>query len=173
MWSSRPLGAEDVAMRSTAGHVVSNGSRMPSTDESLEPESPRFRRQVVAEPGDIDELDHVSNITYVRWLQLAATGHSAAVGWDSAAYRALGSVFVVRRHEIDYRAPAYAGDRIELCTWVESWRTASSVRRTDITRLDDGALLASAATQWALVSFDGGRPRRIPDELRRAFVKPL
>jgi hypothetical protein len=69
----------------------------------------RFELELVAGPGDIDELGHVSNITYVSWLQLAATEHSSAVGWDHAAYRALGSVFVVKRHEIDYRVPAYDG----------------------------------------------------------------
>ncbi|HWM84673.1 MAG TPA: thioesterase family protein [Kofleriaceae bacterium] len=138
----------------------------------MPPEPPRFRRELVAQPADIDELGHVSNITYVRWLQLVATEHSAAGGWDQAAYRTLGAVFVVRRHEIDYRAPAYQGDRIQLCTWVEWWRTASTLRRTEITRLSDGALLASAATLWALVSFESGRPRRIPDELRRPFSPP-
>ncbi len=134
------------------------------------PEPPRFRREIVAGPEDIDELGHVSNITYVRWLQLVATDHSAAVGWDHAAYRRLGAVFVVRRHEIDYHTPAYAGDRIQLCTWVDWWRIASTSRRTEIIRLPDGVLLASAATLWALVAFDSGRPRRIPEELRRLFV---
>ena len=129
----------------------------------------RFELELVAGPGDIDELGHVSNITYVSWLQLAATEHSSAVGWDHAAYRALGSVFVVKRHEIDYRVPAYDGDRIVLRTWVEWWRTASSQRRTEIARVSDGVILASAATLWALVGLDSGRPRRIPDELRRAF----
>jgi acyl-CoA thioester hydrolase len=140
-------------------------------DQASAPAAPpaRFRLELVARPEDIDELGHVSNITYVRWLQLVATEHSSALGWTSEAYRELGSVFVVRRHEIDYRAPAYAGERLELSTWVEWWRTASSLRRTEITRLSDGALLASAATLWALVSFEGGRPRRIPDHLRRAF----
>jgi acyl-CoA thioester hydrolase len=131
--------------------------------------SPRFVSEIVAEPSDIDELNHVSNIAYVRWLQVVATEHSAAVGWDGAAYRALGAVFVIRRHEIDYRAPAYAGERIQLCTWVEWWRTASSLRRTEMARLSDGALLASAATLWAFVAMDSGRPRRIPEDLRRAF----
>ncbi len=129
----------------------------------------RFELELVAGPGDIDELGHVSNITYVSWLQLAATEHSTAVGWDHAAYVALGSVFVVKRHEIDYRAPAYDGDRIVLRTWVEWWRMASSQRRTEIARVTDGVVLASAATLWALVGLDSGRPRRIPDELRRAF----
>ena len=78
---------------------------------------PRFRLEVVAEPGDIDRLGHVSNITYVRWIQEVAEAHSASVGWDHAAYVRLGAVFVVRRHEIDYRASALAGDRVVLTTW--------------------------------------------------------
>lgn len=131
------------------------------------PEAPRHRLELVAEPEDIDELGHVSNITYVRWIQLAATAHSAALGWDHAAYRRLGAVFVVKRHEIEYRAPALAGDRIQICTWVDWWRTASTMRRTEITR--DSTLLASSATVWALVAIDSGRPTRIPDQLRRPF----
>jgi acyl-CoA thioester hydrolase len=74
----------------------------PAQPENLE--APRHRRELVAQPEDIDELGHVSNITYVRWIQLAATEHSAALGWDTAAYRRLGAVFVVKRHEIEYRA---------------------------------------------------------------------
>ena len=131
--------------------------------------APRFRQELVAGPEHIDVLGHVSNIAYVAWLQAVAEAHSAAEGWDHAAYRALGAVFVVRRHEIDYRAPAFAGERIALVTWVEWWRAASTLRRTEITRVADGALVASAATTWALVSIDGGRPRRIPDELSRPF----
>jgi acyl-CoA thioester hydrolase len=139
----------------------------PAQPENLE--APRYRRELVARPEDIDELGHVSNITYVRWIQLAATEHSAALGWDTAAYRRLGAVFVVKRHEIEYRASAYADDRIELCTWVEWWRTASTMRRTEITRVTDRAVLVSSSTVWALVAFEGGRPRRIPDELRLPF----
>lgn len=136
------------------------------------PEAPRHHLELVAQPEDIDELGHVSNITYVRWIQLAATAHSAALGWDHAAYRRLGAVFVVKRHEIEYRAPAFAGERIQLCTWVDWWRTASTMRRTEITREGTrgvATLLASSSTVWALVALDSGRPTRIPEELRRPF----
>jgi acyl-CoA thioester hydrolase len=130
--------------------------------------SPRFQSELVAGPSHIDLLGHVSNIVYVEWLQAVAAAHSAAVGWDQAAYRELGAVFVVRRHEIDYRAPAFAGDRILLETWVEWWRPASSLRRTTVRRAD-GALLAEAATTWAFVGITDGRPRRIPPEVSAAF----
>lgn len=126
-----------------------------------------FRLEVVASPDDVDELGHVSNLVYLRWVLDAARAHSRAVGWDFDAYRRLGAVWVVRHHEIDYLQPAFGGDRLQIVTWVESWAAASSVRRTRIER--DGRELAHAATQWVFVALDGGRPRRIPAEMRNAF----
>ena len=131
--------------------------------------SPVYRIELVASPDEVDELNHVSNLVYLRWVLRAAHAHSSAVGYDYPQYRDLGAVFVVRRHEIDYLSPAYAGDRIALTTWVESWRGASSVRKTAISR-DDGVELARASTLWAMVSVDGGRLTRIPAELKAAFA---
>jgi acyl-CoA thioester hydrolase len=129
------------------------------------------RLEVTAAPDDVDMLGHVSNLVFVRWVQEAAAAHSGAAGWDLEAYKRLGTVFVVRRHEIDYLAPAFAGDRVALATWVESWEAASSIRRTSITRAHDGRELARAATTWVFVSLDSGRPRRIPPEVRDAFAR--
>ena len=98
------------------------------------PASPEFHQQMVAPSSDVDELGHVSNIAYVRWIQEVAKAHSAAVGLDHAAYVRLGAVFVVRRHDIEYLAPAYGGDAIRLTTWIAKWGAATSERRT---RIDD------------------------------------
>ena len=133
------------------------------------PVSPPYRREVVAQPADIDELAHVSNLVYLRWVLEVAQAHSEAVGLDMAAYRDLGSVFVVRRHEIEYLRSAVARDRVILETWVESWRGASSVRRTRIVRAEDEVELARAATLWAFVALDSGRPERIPAAVRERF----
>jgi acyl-CoA thioester hydrolase len=140
--------------------------------------SPIFSMQLVASAEDIDELDHVSNLVYVRWVQQVAAAHSSSVGYDHEAYRELGAVFVIRRHEIDYLAPAYLGDRIVLETWVDSWKAASSVRMTTISRIARGSgeaeptpvVLARARTLWALINLATGRPTRLPDMLRAAFI---
>jgi acyl-CoA thioester hydrolase len=132
-------------------------------------DAPVFRLERVAGPADIDELDHVSNLTYLRWVQEVAIAHSVSVGYGHPEYRALGAIFVVRRHEIDYLSQARAGDAIVLETWVDAWRGASSIRKTRIRR-DDGTLLAQAETLWALMSLESGRPCRIPDELKQRFA---
>ena len=128
-----------------------------------------FRQRIDVDPSDIDALGHVSNVSYLRWVQDIALAHSSEVGWAFQRYVDLGMFFVVRRHEIDYLRPALLGDRIELCTWVESWKAATSLRRTTIGRAGDGVELARAATTWALVSAEDGRPCRIPRELRNSF----
>ncbi|MBX3156307.1 MAG: acyl-CoA thioesterase [Deltaproteobacteria bacterium] len=130
--------------------------------------SQRFAIEITAAPGDIDELGHVSNLVYLRWVLEVATEHSRARGWDHAAYRALGSVFVVRRHEIDYVAQVRAGDRLVVETWVASWKLASCVRSTELRRGEQ--VVARAATTWAMMSIASGRPVKIPDELRAHFA---
>jgi acyl-CoA thioester hydrolase len=119
----------------------------------------------------IDELDHVSNVAYVAWIQDAAKAHSFAVGWDGAAYFTLGAVFVVRRHEIEYLAPVRKGERVRISTWIRSWSAASSERHTHIDKADGGAPVVRAKTLWAMVDIATGRPRRIPVEVRDAFAK--
>lgn len=96
--------------------------------------------------------------------------HSNDVGWPMTRYRELGGVFVVRRHEIDYLRPAYAGDQVELRTWIDKWSAATSMRHTQLVRPADDVELARAVTTWALVRTDTGWPRRIPPELRQAFA---
>jgi acyl-CoA thioester hydrolase len=130
---------------------------------------PRHQIAATASAPDIDELGHVSNLVYVRWVQEVAQAHSAAVGWDHPQYRALGAVFVVRRHEIDYVMPVLLGDEVELCTWIAWWKGVSSERRTAIRRRGDGRIVARAATVWAFVDLATGRPRRIPDAIKAAF----
>jgi acyl-CoA thioester hydrolase len=133
-----------------------------------------FHLDLVAAKGDVDDLNHISNVAYVRWVQEVARAHSHASGWSMPEYQKLGAVWVVRRHDIEYLAPAFAGDAIRLETWVESWQAASATRRTRISRVAGGAAaeLARATTIWVLVSTDGGRPRRIPPEMRAAFENP-
>src|SRR5690242_5439716 len=125
--------------------------RMPQPSAPEARVTPDFVLRITAKKEDIDELNHVSNIVYVRWVQDVAVAHSNAAGWTREAYLKAGKIFIVRRHEIEYLLPALEGDEIDLVTWVESWSAATSVRRTRIVRVRDGKDLARASTLWALV----------------------
>jgi acyl-CoA thioester hydrolase len=129
-----------------------------------------YRHLVEVRPDDIDELGHAGNLVYVRWVLEAALAHSTAAGLDPAAYLKRGEVWVVRSHEITYLRPAFAGERLAVDTRVLSMAAASSIRRTRITRLVDGAHLCDASTDWVFVDMKRGRPRRIPQDIRACFA---
>ena len=128
-----------------------------------------YRHLVEVRPEDIDELGHAGNLVYLRWVLEAALAHSTAVGLDQAAYLARREVWVVRSHEIRYLRPALARERLAVETRVASMSAASSIRRTRILRMSDSAELCVAATEWAFLDLDRGRPRRIPDDIRSRF----
>jgi acyl-CoA thioester hydrolase len=127
--------------------------------------------EVLVVDADMDEFGHASNISYVRWIQDVARAHSNAVGFDTDAYRTLGALFFVRRHEIDYVRPVVAGDRLELRTWIDSASAAACKRATEIVA-PGGVVAARAMTTWAYVDIASGRPKRIPDTIRSAFGMP-
>jgi acyl-CoA thioester hydrolase len=131
-----------------------------------------FELPVDVVPADIDELGHASNIVFVRWIQDVAVAHSVAVGLTVEAYRTIGAVFFVRRHEIDYLRPALRGDRLLLRTWIDSVFAAKCLRGTEIFRREpDGkeTMVARSMTTWGCVEIATGRPTRIPPAIRDAF----
>ena len=127
----------------------------------------RFRFPITAQPADIDELGHVSNLVYVRWVLETAMAHSIAVGWGHAEYLASGTVWVVRRHEIDYVMPVTEGQELVSETWVDVWKGASCIRRTELLR--GSVVVARAATTWAFMAISSGKPQRIPDDMKARF----
>lgn len=130
--------------------------------------TPLHTMTVVVAESDIDELGHANNIVYVRWIQDVAIAHSAAVGLDFEAYRRLGGIFVVRRHEIDYVRPALRGDHLQVRTWIGSVMAAKCTRGTEISNAD-GTVMARATTTWGYVTLAKGRPVRIPEAIHHAF----
>jgi acyl-CoA thioester hydrolase len=130
--------------------------------------SPTFRHTFCVGELDIDMLGHASNLAFVRWIQDVAVAHSEAVGFGFEAYRRIGGVFVVVRHEIDYLRPALRGDELEARTWISSVQAAKCQRTTEIARAQQ--LLARSVTTWGFIEATSGRPRRIPEELRVAFL---
>jgi len=131
-----------------------------------ESETPRFTRTFTAENSDIDELGHVNNSVWVRWIQDLATSH-----WETTARPADREAFywVVVRHEIDYRGNIGPGENARGTTWIEGEaRGAKSVRAVEFVDRD-GKGLVSARTTWAMLDRASGRPARVRPEILRPF----
>lgn len=119
--------------------------------------------------SSIDGYGHVNNIEYLRWMQEVATAHTASEGWTLDRYRQSRAIWVVRRHTIDYLSPAYAGERLDLHTWIEWVKDCQSVRRYLLTRAGEHLALVRAETLWVCVDPESGRPKRVPEDFIQAF----
>ena len=126
----------------------------------------KFEIQLSVRANDIDELNHVSNIVYLRWVQDVAVAHWQAVA-SAESQNAI--VWVVLRHEIDYKAPAVIGDEIVARTWVGEISGITFERHTEILRRANKQLLARARTVWCPVNKETGRPTRVGTEIRTQF----
>ena len=112
---------------------------------------------------DIDELNHVNNIVYLRYVQEAASGHWHTVPDEIASQ----IIWVARRHEIDYLKPAFLGDELVVKTWVDSFVGVKSLRHCEIMRGED--VLARSITHWIALDAQTLRPKRITEEIVSKF----
>lgn len=127
-----------------------------------------FTRNFIAQPADIDELGHVNNAVWVRWIQEMATSHWQAVAAPAhiAAY-----YWVVTRHEIDYRGNIVAGDSVTARTWIEREpKGAQFDRRVDFVNAK-GKVIVGANTTWAMIDKASGRLARVRPEVSAPFMR--
>jgi acyl-CoA thioester hydrolase len=126
---------------------------------------PRHVAEVPVRWSDVDQLGHVNNIAFLRFLQEARV----EMLFDEAGQRAgseLARGVVVHRHEISYRAALdLRPEPIRVETWVRGINAASFELGYEVV---DGAADGDERTVYAvatstLVPFDlaGGHPRRV------------
>ena len=132
----------------------------------VDPEA--FELPLAVEPADIDQLGHVNNVVYLRWVQDAAAAHWNALAPEADREKLR---WLVLRHEIDYKLPARAGDAIVARTWVGTASRLRFERHTELLRASDRAVLARALTIWCPIDAVTGRPAAVSAEVRARFSR--
>ncbi|MFT3881662.1 MAG: thioesterase family protein [Gemmatales bacterium] len=124
-----------------------------------------YELPVTAVAADIDALGHVNNTVYVRWVQDAAIAH-----WSKLATSDMQKeiVWMVLRHEIDYKAAAKEGDNLILKTWIGTAEGLRFDRHTEILNIDR-KLLVQARTVWCPIDPQTGRPKKVSADVRKMF----
>ena len=125
-----------------------------------------FEITVPVRKDEIDELGHVNNVHYLRWVQDAAVAHWRALAPAEEQQRVL---WVVLRHEIDYRHAARLGDGIIAKTWVGGSTRITFERLTEIRRAADGQVLARARTLWCPIDARTRKPVQVSSRIRELF----
>lgn len=123
-----------------------------------------YEHNIKVSVEDIDDLNHVNNIVYLRYVQDAAGKH-----WHSAVtpQEASELVWVVRRHEIDYLKPAFLDDDLTIKTWVDNFTGVTSDRHCEISRGEE--ILARSRTIWVAIDPKTMRPKRVSPFIAEKF----
>jgi acyl-CoA thioester hydrolase len=132
----------------------------------VEPAVSLFTLVFVPNSNDIDELGHVNNAVWVRWVQDMATAHWTAVAHPDhiAAY-----IWVVVRHEIDYLGNIGSGECVRGRTWISDQpRGARFDRNVEFADMN-GKVVVRAKTTWAIINRATGRVARVKPEVAQPF----
>ena len=126
----------------------------------------RLTMAFTALPEHIDELGHVNNTVWVDWIQQIATSHWSAVAAPEhqAAY-----IWVVTRHEIDYRGNVGLGESVAAVTFIPAPPTGARFDRRVDFRNAAGKVIVSANTTWAMLERATGRLVRVREDVTAPF----
>ncbi len=132
------------------------------------PEEKIIAYTLIIPPEAVDGNGHMNNVVYVQWMQDAAVRHFEALG-GVAPMQAAGGIWVVRSHKVDYLTPGYAGEEIEVRTWIADVRRVRSLRKYEFIRRSDQKILARGETDWVFLDKATGKPLTIPEGILRVF----
>lgn len=133
------------------------------------PPAHAFSFPVEVPDSAIDANGHVNNVAYIQWMQEAAVRHYQATP-AVRLYPPDKYTWVVRRHTVEYFAPAFSGERLTVSTWVAGFRRVRSQRRYAITRESDARPLVCGETDWIFLDLATGRPAAVPRDLVGIFI---
>ncbi|WP_299052442.1 thioesterase family protein [uncultured Polaribacter sp.] len=126
-----------------------------------------FSLTIKVSSEDIDTLQHVNNLVYVKWMDDIATTHWSYLTKNNPLPQ---YVWVVTRHEIDYKNQATLGDEILVKTWVGETKGITSIRFMEFYKND--ILLVAAKTTWAMLDAKTFKPTRIRENVLKV-LQPL
>ncbi|MFH4969023.1 thioesterase family protein [Gaetbulibacter sp. M240] len=123
-----------------------------------------YQKELIVEKGHLDDLNHVNNVVYVRWINDISEEH-----WEQITTPELENDYfwVVLRHEIDYLGQALLGDALTIKTRVGETGGVKSVREIYIYK--NQSLLVKAKTTWCLINRKTLKPQRIGDDVLKVL----
>jgi len=125
--------------------------------------APRIRTKVQVMFFYTDCGGVVSNIAYLRFIEIARTRVVEELGLVLTEMAEKQTYPVVLRTEIDYRHAAKLGDRLVIDGWLDQMELARFWCAFRITRPEDNTLIALCRQMLALVEMPAGKLLRLPE----------
>ena len=128
----------------------------------------RFTLTFTAAAEHIDVMGHVNNAVWVQWMEAIATAHWQA---DAAPEHRAAYVWVVTRHEVDYRGNIGLGQSVIAETYIPAGPKGARFERWIDFRLA-GKPIVTARSTWAMIDLATGRIARGTAEIAAPFAPP-
>ena len=125
-----------------------------------------FEKFITVTKDDLDELNHVNNVRYVQWVNDVAKDH-----WHNNANPELlqNYIWVVIKHCIEYKSPAFIDDVIKLKTFVTLSKGVTSTRVVEMYNNITNKLLVKSEIDFCLINSINNRLTKIPLEISELF----
>ena len=142
----------------------------PENAEAIAPSIAFWCALTVPEhPSTREEIPHVNNAEYVRWIDRTTELATDAAGLTREILLASKRMWFVARHEIDYRAESFEGDQLIIATWISDHSKITALRRTVVHRPADNKTILDASTRWVYVNLETRKPTRMKQDVMDRF----
>ena len=119
---------------------------------------------------DLDFLRHVNNKSYLDWMEKIAWAHAQSVGINTDMQKRLNRILAVYQHQMQYLASCYAGEEIELRTWIgKQIGCCQRERFFEFVRLADNKTVFKAESIYVCISLNTHKPKKIPAEYTELY----
>ena len=126
-----------------------------------------FRHPVAIDPADIDEMGHVNNATYLKWVQEAVVDYWRSVAPPEAVAQHL---WVALKHEITYLRPTFLQDAVVAEVIAEKVEGARAMFTTVVRRGEE--VLSEIRSSWCCLDAVTRRPARLARDVVGMFLPP-
>jgi YbgC/YbaW family acyl-CoA thioester hydrolase len=125
-------------------------------------EQPRVRTEVQVMFFDTDCGGVVSNIAYLRFIEIARTLLAEELGLPLAEMAQTQRYPVVVKTEIDYKRGAKLGDKLVIDAWLDDLQRARFWCAFRITRPSDQSVIAECRQMLALIEMPAAKLLPLP-----------
>ena len=121
----------------------------------------------------IDFAGHVSNITYIKWMEIGRVKLLEAVGYPvTTIVEELGLLPTLIKTEIHYKQQLFLGDRVNIQLWISRLRNVSA----DIAFVfsnSKGSVTAQGYQTGLFIDRKTHKPSPLPQEAHEKFTRFL
>ena len=125
-----------------------------------------FEKLITVTESDLDDLNHVNNVRYIKWANKIAKEH-----WLQNASEEISKNYfwVMVSNFIEYKSSALLNDVVKLKTYIEKTEGVLSTRIVEMTNAKTGKLFAKSETKWCFINNETKRLTRITPEIAKIF----